>query len=745
VGKAITVAKQVCEGLAEAHELGVVHRDLKPSNIMIDKEGNARIMDFGIARSITGKGITGAGVMIGTPEYMSPEQAEGKEVDQRSDIYSLGVVLYEMVTGRVPFEGDTPFTIGVKHKSETPKDPKELNHQIPDTLSRTILKCLEKDKEARYQGAEGVLCELTDTEKGIPASEKITLGEKSSSSKKLILPALIVTAIAIIGLFLWRPWATDSTQFPDQPSIAILPFEDLSPQKNQKHLSIGLAETLINSLINIKGLRVPARTSAFFFKDKERDYQEIGKRLNVRTVLEGSIQLSGSRLRITIRLIDVSNESLIWSEQYDRDFNDVFAIQDDISFKIVDKLKLNLLEDDKAALAKRDTNNIQAYEFYLKGRTLFYNYEMLKNRQAIEMFNKALEYDPFFSLAYSGLSKCYSIQRMQWSTDDDLLVLAENAAKKAIELDDRSAEAHFALGYVYETNNSYEEMEHQMKLVLELNPNHSHAHDSLGDVLNEKGNLEEALREHKLALMIDPLFLPSLWSTADVRMKLGQYRAAKEILLRSLEIKEKNTVGMRILGQVNMLEGKYEQAVKLLEQVVKESPGTIRANVLLGLTYALTGRYKDAKDQADHIVEISRIPPEKNDLYLYLLGRIFLKQKELQSALEYFRKALKTEQSKYGVPYLVVHGGIAETHFRQGNFKEAIKEYNKISDSPIYRLNTYNFWATRHYMIAKAYERLNESDKAREEYEKFLDLWKDADPDIAEVEDAKKRLAGLKE
>jgi serine/threonine protein kinase len=213
VGKAISIANQVCEGLLEAHRLGVVHRDLKPQNIMIDKEGNARIMDFGIARSLRAKGITGSGVMIGTPEYMSPEQVDGKEVDQRADIYSLGVILYEMITGQVPFEGDTPFSIGVKQKSEIPRPPKEINEQIPEDLSHVILKCMEKDKEKRYQSVGELHYELTSLEKSAPTSERIVPERKPLTSreitvqfslKKLFFPASIVIAIAIIGIMIWQ-------------------------------------------------------------------------------------------------------------------------------------------------------------------------------------------------------------------------------------------------------------------------------------------------------------------------------------------------------------------------------------------------------------------------------------------------------------------------------------------------------------------------------------------------------------
>ncbi|MGD8540396.1 MAG: serine/threonine-protein kinase, partial [Candidatus Aminicenantes bacterium] len=211
--RTISIAKQVCDGLAEAHRLGVIHRDLKPNNIMIDKDGNVRIMDFGIARSLEAKGITGAGVMIGTPEYMSPEQVEGKETDQRSDIYSIGVILYEMVTGRVPFEGDTPFTVGVKHKSETPKDPRDINTQIPEDISRVILKCLEKEKDKRYQSAGEVRSELMNIEQGIPTTERVIPERKPLTSreitvqfslKKAFIPALVFIAVVIIGIIIWQ-------------------------------------------------------------------------------------------------------------------------------------------------------------------------------------------------------------------------------------------------------------------------------------------------------------------------------------------------------------------------------------------------------------------------------------------------------------------------------------------------------------------------------------------------------------
>ena len=405
VGTAIRIAKQVCEGLIEAHRMDVVHRDLKPGNIMIDRQGDARILDFGIARSIGTKGITGAGVMIGTPEYMSPEQVEGKEADHRSDIYSLGIILCEMVTGRVPFEADTPFAIGVMQKGETPQNPRDLNPNIPETLSEVILKCLEKQKENRYQSVEDVLSELGKIETGIPTTNRVAPKRKPMTSKevtvtfspkKVLIPVLIVMTLVIVAVAIWQLLPTKRTALPppEKHSIAVLPFEDLSPQKDQEHFCDGLADELINRLNKVESLSVPARTSSFYFKGKDLSPQEIGEKLRVDNILEGTLRKSGNRLRITVSLINVADGYPIWSDQYQRDEEDIFDLQDKISLDIVDNLKVELLGEEKAQLMRRTTQNPEAYNLYLRGR-FFWNKRTEEGlTKAIEYFQQAIAKDP---------------------------------------------------------------------------------------------------------------------------------------------------------------------------------------------------------------------------------------------------------------------------------------------------------------------------------------------------------------
>jgi serine/threonine protein kinase/Tfp pilus assembly protein PilF len=550
--RTVSIAKQVCEGLVEAHRLGVVHRDLKPGNIMIDKEGNVRIMDFGIARSLKTKGLTGPGVMIGTPEYMSPEQVEGKEVDQRSDVYSLGVILYEMVTGQVPFEGDTPFTIGVKHKSEAPKDPREFNAQLPEDLSRVILRCMEKDKEKRYQSAGEARSELTRIEKGIPSTERVLPKRKPLTSKKeipisfglkkLLVPGLAIIALAIVVVIIWQfiPRKAVVSEPIGKPSIAVLPFVDLSPQKDQEYFCDGMAEALLNALTSIKDLHVAARTSAFSFKGKELDIREIGKKLNVKTVLEGSVRKAGEQLRISVQLISIADGFQLWSKQYDRKIDDVFAIQDEIAQNIVQALNVELSEEEKHILGKSTTEDVQAYDFYIRGRKYFLYYHHRSTRYAIDMFSQAIKKDPEYALAYAGLADSYAQLYMYYDRIKENLDLALTASQRALELDPELAEAHVSRGLVISQNMQYKEAEKEFETAIRLNPKLFDAYYMYGRTLKVQGKHKQAARLFEQASLVRPedYQAPSFLVAAYEDLNLE--REAKEANLRAVEVFKKH-------------------------------------------------------------------------------------------------------------------------------------------------------------------------------------------------------------
>ena len=520
LGMLLSVGKQVSDGLAEAHGLGVVHRDLKPQNIMINKNGNAKIMDFGIARSVREKGITGPSVMIGTPEYMSPEQAEVKDVDHRSDIYSLGVILYEMATSHVPFEGETALGIAMKHKGDIPKNPKQLNPNLPDDLSGVILKCLEKDKAKRFQNACDLRADLERIEKGLPTTERVVPMPKPVTSKeitvkfsprKLLIPGLVMMALVIAAIVIWRavPQKTAAPAKSAKHSIAVLPFEDLSPTKVHEYLCDGIAETLINSLSNIKDLWVPPRTSSFSFKGKDLGIHEIGRQLGVDNLLEASVQVVGTRLRITPKIINADDGSLVWSAQYDRQMEDVFAIQDEIAREIIKALKIKLLGEKEAPLIKSYTGSTEAYQAFIKGRFYWNKRTAEGMRKSVEYFEQAIEIDPSYAVAYVGLADSY-ITLGQWIflRPKEAFPKAKEAALKALAINDSLGEAHTSLAAVkYNFDWDWKGSEKEFKRAIELSPNYSTAHQWYGELLVVTGRLDEGLKELKRAQELDPLSL----------------------------------------------------------------------------------------------------------------------------------------------------------------------------------------------------------------------------------------------
>jgi len=584
VGSAISIAKKVCEGLAEAHRLGIVHRDLKPGNIMIDREGNARIMDFGIARSFEEKGITGAGAMIGTPEYMSPEQVEGKKADQRSDIYSLGVILYEMVAGRAPFKGDSPLSIAMKHKSEIPLDPRKFNAQIPEDLSRAILKCMDKDKEKRYQSAEGLSSDLDRIEKGIVTTEGVSPERRPSTLKErkriywkpwMIIAALFVLAVAVrLGFHFIGKEGPTPLPLSELKMLVVLPFDNLGPPEDE-YFSDGITEEITSRLSALHGLGVISRTSSLKYRKTDKTIKQIGDELGVDYVLEGGVRWDRSegrrgRVRVTPQLIRVPEDTHLWSERYDLVIEDIFSVQSQIAEQVAKQLDLTVLEPERKALYARPTNNLVAYDYYLKGRRYEDRGWSFSNAQeferALEMFEKAIELDPDFTLAYVRMSLVHS-RFFFFGIDqsEERLAKSRSAVNKALELQPDLPDARLALAYYYywgllDYGRAIETFESAQRARPSLSP------EFLGYVQRRQGKWEQSLATLEKAYKLNPRFSQLAYEIGLSYFCLRRYEQAEQWYNRALTINPRHLAPQ--LGKIGisvLSDGDTEKARALLE------------------------------------------------------------------------------------------------------------------------------------------------------------------------------------
>jgi len=645
-GQAITIAKQVCNGLAEAHKLGVIHRDLKPQNIMIDQDGNARIMDFGIARSLKGRGITGAGVMIGTPEYMSPEQVEGKETDQRSDIYSLGVILFEMVTGQTPFQGNTPFTIGVKHKSEIPQNPQELNNQISVELSHIILRCLEKDKEKRFQSAGELRQNLQNIEKGLSSAERVIPKVKPTTSKevtvsfhpkKVVISALIVIALAAAIIIMWQTLLKKKSTFslPAVPTIALLPFQDLSPQKDQEIFCESISEYIISKLTKLKELKVIQGDSAMHFKDTQKSPQSIGKELRVDVILYGSVQRSGDNVRVFAKLMNVRDASLIWSEILKESEGDVLDIQSTIALQIAAHLQTELSSDDKEQIKKRPTENIEAYFLFQRGRYFWRKRGEENIRKSIKYLKQAIAIDLNFALAYAGLADSYS--SLFWRRPLEEAIKIKENALKALALDNTLAEAHTALAhYRLEHEWDFKGAKQEFKQAIALNPGYALAHHGYGRYYWWTGETDKAIAEQKLAQGMDPLSPSINRMLASYYIIAEEYDLAFEALNRVIEIDPNHYQIHSLFGSYYLGKSMYEEA---LDEYTQEfGPDSLARQFWEQVIQTRRGKLDKAREFIERIEEQANwegiISPFYMALFWSILG-------ETEKVFFYLHKAYK--------------------------------------------------------------------------------------------------------
>jgi serine/threonine protein kinase len=644
----LDVATQVASALAAAHAAGVVHRDIKPENIMLRHDRIVKVLDFGLAKLTERETTdteaptlvnTDAGVVMGTARYMSPEQVRGLAVDARTDVWSLGVVTHEMLTGRVPFAGETASDVIAAVLEREPQPLVSSGEEIPLELKRIVSKALRKDCEERYQTIKDMLVDLKSLKQELefdakmkrstqsqsqgvegtptsieqtttvkqtaaptPSAEYVVSGIKRHKFKVgVLLVALLLagTAIAYFGYF----GRADKDAI---TSIAVLPFVNASADPNMEYLSDGLAESLINSLSQLPKLRVVPRSTVFRYKGREVDPQTVGRELGVRAVLTGKLVQRGDTLSIQTELVDVAEESQLWGEQYNRKLADLLAVQEEISREISEKLRIRLSGEERKQLAKRYTENTEAYQLYLKGRYYWNKRTPEDLKKGIGYFQQAIDIDPNYALAFAGLADSYIIfGNFGLLPPKEVYPKARGAAQKALEIDGNLAEAQVSMAFVkalFEWD--WQGADAGFKRAIELNPNYGPAHQWYGVYLAGAGRLTEAVAQAQRAQEVDPL---SLTINSVVGWMLyfdRQYDRAIEQEKKTLEMDPNFVLSYRYRGMAYEQKGMYPEAIADLQNAVTLSGSRTTVLGPLGHAYAIAGRRSEARKVLDEVMQL---------------------------------------------------------------------------------------------------------------------------------------------
>jgi len=525
-----------------------------------------------------------------------------------------------------------------------PQNPKELNSQIPDDLNNMILKCLEKDKEKRYQSAGELRSELNRIEKGIPSTERVIPKRKPITSreitvtfglKKLFIPAIIVVALIIAAIAIWQLLSQKqiASLEPAKPSIAVLPFVDLSPQKDQGYFCDGMTDEIIAKLSRFKGWKVIPRTSMMRYKNTDKDIKEIGEELDVATILEGSIRKERDDIRVNAKLIRIKDIIPLWSDTYEKKLESVFAIQSDVAEKIANALQVELSPEEKERLERGPTENLTAYDYYLRGREYYVHYQKQDNERSIELFKKALEFDPDFALAYSGLGDSYVQRTLRFGFSYTWLEASIEASEKAISLKPDLSEGYKALGLAYEAKGWYRKSIKAYQKAIELNPNNDQATANLGDIYYDIGEFEKAMEWYKRHLALAPADPSSYLRMGFIYLGLDNYAKAEQWLNSAFELQPHNFGTNKGLFNCYLAQGKYQQVIEQSQKWLSMDPDNSDVLVYAGNAELFSGNYEQAQQYYQKSIEIHSKMEN-----LIGLGYIYWKKEQHDEARKLFNQ-----------------------------------------------------------------------------------------------------------
>jgi non-specific serine/threonine protein kinase len=565
---ALSIAIRVARGLEAAHKQGIVHRDIKSSNVMVSADGSVKILDFGLATIPGGTNELASFSSSGTVSYMSPEQARGEEVDFRTDIWSLGVCLYEMLTGRLPFEGGYNEAVIYSILHQDPPPLSEMRPDLPISVVNIVELAMARNPDDRYQS-------VTDMLHDLEAPDQVSTVRRRGP----------------------------------RPSVAVLPFVDMSADKDQEYFCDGIAEEIINALFKVEGLDVAARTSSFAFKRKDLDVRTIGRRLGVDAVMEGSVRKARERLRINAQIVGVADGYHIWSGQFDREVSDVFSIQEEIAQNIVEVMEVQLSENEKRALETSPTDNVDAFDFYLRGRNFFYQSKRTSINHAIEMFERATERDPGYALAYAGLADCYSYFYMYFDRSDKNLRRALDSSEKAVALDPKLAEAHAAYGFAVSLSKRYDEAEEEFETAIRLNPRLFETYYYFARTCFARGDKERAAHYYEKACLADP-----------------DNHQAPNLLAFTY----------RCLGEMEKSDVWYRIAIKNIDKRLEIHPDDSRAAYLKSASLIELGQHEEGLEWADK----SYAADPQDPYIVYGVACSYSRVGKVDEAIDYFEKSV---------------------------------------------------------------------------------------------------------
>ena len=688
LSKLLQYLNQVTDGLAKAHAAGIIHRDLKPDNIMISRDGHAKILDFGLAKLVEETGgrlgleeldsevatvamgqLTSPGAIMGTVGYMSPEQVKARTLDQRSDIFSFGCVLYEAVTRRKPFAGES--VVDTLHQILHDPAPAitDSTPNAPTELQRIIRRCLMKEPEKRYQtirdtanDLEEVITELkgaSDIDRSVMASSAssssfstgdvetanrdLLVGQTSSSARYLVsgirrhklgVSLVVVLLLALIGSGYWY-WSKRAMGGSQVDSIAVMPFVNESGNADVEYLSDGMTETLINSLSNLPNLSVKARNSVFRYKGAKIDEKQISQDLSVDALLLGRVLQRGDSVTLYLSLVDARSGASLWGEQYDRKMQDIAVLQKEIASDVSRKLRARLSNAEALALTKSYTDNSEAYQLYLRGRFFWNKRAPDSIRKAIGYFEQAIEKDPGFALAYSGLADSYVVPANRFEPQFGM-PKAKTAALQALAIDETLAEAHTSLARVLQVYDwNWKDAEREYKRAIELNPRYAIAHQWYGGYLERTGRINEAIAERKLALELDPLSTITIFELGQNFLFARDYDQAIAQFQRCLELDPNFPAAHQYLPVAYVQKRMYEQALEKIRHA-PESAG-INITGVPGYVYAVSGHITEAKKE---LQELQRL---RKTEYISAVGlaHIYAALGEKDEALSWLEKGLE--------------------------------------------------------------------------------------------------------